>query len=103
LGKFQFKILRLQPGFSEHFLNGFQKSVLPKLYCGNINSDRYRQQATIVPIFDGGTSRFEHPLANGNDEPAVLGYAYEAFRRNQTKFRMIPAQKSFETRDVAGT
>src|ERR1700739_1909376 len=53
-----------------------------ELQRGDIECDTHRRQALALPFCDLAANLFEHPVADGHDEPGFLGDGYKTPRPN---------------------
>ncbi len=55
--------------------------------------DKVAGECILLPCLELGTSRFQHPLPDGQDQPGFFRQRNELSRRHQTTFRVYPADQ----------
>jgi hypothetical protein len=74
--------------------------VLLELQRRDVDGHRHRVPA-LVPQRGLAHGLAEHPVADGDDEAAVLGHRDEARRRDVAQLRVAPAQQGLGADDAA--
>ena len=77
LGDLQLQVARLKSAFPQDPLNDPDKIFLAELARREINSNRYRLQAAILPTPVLPAGGFQNPLADRLNQPGFLGQRYE--------------------------
>ena len=73
--------------------------LMVKLTCRKVNGDRNGFESAINPGADLAARRFQHPVAEFQDEPGFFGERDKFSRREHTVFGMQPADERFGTDD----
>ena len=67
----------------------------------DIDRHRHQRQAGSAPGGELGAHRVEHPLAEAEDQAALLGDGYEAPRQQQAQLRVLPAHQGLGAHQAA--
>src|SRR2546426_10532141 len=68
LGQFELEIAWLQASILQDRTNPFEKTLVPELYCGDVDRYRHRPQACIQPGSGLPACFVQHPLADRQKE-----------------------------------
>ncbi len=80
------------------------EAVLEQLASGDVDRDRHGATAVGLDAraLHVQTHLVHDPLADGHDEPGLLGDANELARRDQTTFGMLPPQQGLDGNPLIG-
>ena len=77
-GNFKFQQIRRHAGIGERFADVVDQVVVRKLTQGQINSHTDRRKTLAMPGNILGTNGFQHPPADGHDQPRFFGHKNES-------------------------
>src|SRR5688500_135034 len=75
--------------------------LLLELSCGEVDRDGMYEQAFALPFFNLLTNCTHHPFADRHDQSRFLKNGNKLERGHKPMRRMLPAQQSLETGDLA--
>eukprot|EP01022_Parablepharisma_sp_SALTPOND_P021769 TRINITY_DN435_c2_g11_i1.p1 TRINITY_DN435_c2_g11~~TRINITY_DN435_c2_g11_i1.p1 ORF type:complete len:948 (-),score=370.43 TRINITY_DN435_c2_g11_i1:3556-6399(-) len=96
LGDFQLQPRGGQAGSSQHRTHPLDQGSVGELHGRQVDGNARLQ----VPLHSLAAGAFQHPVADGADGAAFLGHRNEDGRRDQTLYRMLPAQQDFVAGDL---
>jgi hypothetical protein len=94
--------LGIEVGLAQHVVNELPETFLAKLHGRNVHGDGEGRNSVLLPPPHLQASGTEDPLPNRNNQAAVFGDAYEFIGRDESQFRVTPAQQRLKARDLAG-
>ena len=100
-GQFQFKKSGIQARILKDCKYTFQEVLVPKLHRGDVHGHRTQAQARIQPSL-GLLARFmQDPVADRQNQAAVLRYGNKLCRRDSSSNGMRPAYQCFRAGNLS--
>ena len=101
LGKLQFEKVCRQLGIGQNTADQVGQAAVAKLHDRQIHRHDHRWMTAIQPLLELVHGSPEHPLADRQDQTAILGNRNELHRRNRAKLGVTPAQQCLHTDHLA--
>ena len=79
------------------FLSGMNEILLLELTRRQIDGNPQIRETRFLPKLGLRAGRSQHPLADRDDQPGVLGHRNELERRDRAETRMVPAQQRLDS------
>lgn len=102
-GDFQSQVTGLQPMAGEGGFHLFQQAGAGQLYGGEIDGHAPVRVSRVTPAAHLAARLIDDPVADGDDESALLRQGQEAGRRDGPLLRVLPAQQGLGTDHLAAT